>query len=314
MRLSVLTPAFNEAGNLPHLYDQLAPALDRIGLDWEWIVVDDHSRDTTFDVLTELAARDARVRGVRLSRNSGSHIAISCGLQLASGDAAVIMAADLQDPPQTLQAMIERWRAGAQVVWAVRRTRSGEPSHAGFAALYYWVMRNPVGLKDIPARGADFCLVDRIVIDALRRFPERNVNVLALITWMGFRQEQIEYDKRPRAAGQSGWTTARKIRMVVDSITSFSSFPIRVCLITGVALVAAGAIALLAGLFLLPSLGAGILLLLGVVIALSGVQLAALGVIGEYVWRALDESRRRPSFLIEAVTPAGAAATLLPGR
>ena len=314
MKLSVVTPAFNEAANLRHLYDQLAPALDRLGLDWEWIVVDDHSRDTTFDVLSELAVRDTRIRGVRLSRNSGSHLAISCGLQLASGDAAVIMAADLQDPPQTLQAMIERWRAGAQVVWAVRRTRPGEPAHAGFAALYYWLMRHPVGLKDIPERGADFCLVDRVVVDALRQCPERNVNVLALITWMGFRQEQIEYDKRPRAAGQSGWTTARKIRMVVDSITSFSSFPIRMCLIAGVVLMAAGAVALLAGLFLLPSLGAGILLLLGVAIALAGLQLAALGVIGEYVWRALDESRRRPSFLIEAVTPANAAATLLHGR
>ena len=314
MKLSVVTPAFNEAANLRHLYDQLAPALDRLGLDWEWIVVDDHSRDTTFDVLSELAVRDTRIRGVRLSRNSGSHLAISCGLQLASGDAAVIMAADLQDPPQTLQAMIERWRAGAQVVWAVRRTRPGEPAHAGFAALYYWLMRHPVGLKDIPERGADFCLVDRVVVDALRQCTERNVNVLALITWMGFRQEQIEYDKRPRAAGQSGWTTARKIRMVVDSITSFSSFPIRMCLIAGVVLMAAGAVALLAGLFLLPSLGAGILLLLGVAIALAGLQLAALGVIGEYVWRALDESRRRPSFLIEAVTPANAAATLLHGR
>ncbi len=314
MKLSIVTPAFNEAANLRHLYDQLAPALDGLGLDWEWIVVDDHSRDGTFDVLSELAVRDTRVRGVRLSRNSGSHLAISCGFHLASGDAAVIMAADLQDPPETLRAMIERWRAGAQVVWAVRRTRPGEPTHAGFAALYYWLMRHPVGLKDIPERGADFCLVDRVVIDALRQCPERNVNVLALITWMGFRREQIEYDKRPRAAGQSGWTMARKIRMVVDSITSFSSFPIRVCLITGVVLIAAGAVALLAGLFLLPSLGAGIVLLLGVAIALAGVQLAALGVIGEYVWRALDESRRRPSFLIEAVTPANAAATLLQGR
>jgi len=314
VKLSVLTPAFNEAANLAALYQQLAPALEALGPDWEWIVVDDHSRDTTFDVLADLAARDARVRGVRLSRNCGSHTAISCGLHLASGDAAVIMAADLQDPPQTLRAMIERWRAGAQVVWAVRRTRSGEPAHAGFAALYYWMMRHPVGMKEIPERGADFCLVDRVVIDALCQCPERNVNVLALIAWMGFRQEQIEYDKRPRAAGQSGWTTAKKIKMVVDSVTSFSSFPIRACLMAGVALIAGGTVALLAGLFLLPSLGAGVLLLLGMVTALAGVQLAALGVIGEYVWRALDESRRRPPFLIEAVTPANTAATLLHGR
>lgn len=314
MKLSVLTPAFNEAANLRELYRQLGPALDALGLEWEWIVVDDHSNDGTFGVLGELSARDARVRGVRLSRNSGSHTAIACGLQLVSGDAAVIMAADLQDPPQTLRAMVDRWRAGAQVVWAVRRTRPGHPSHARFAALYYWTMRHAVGLQGMPARGADFCLVDRVVVDGLRAFPERHINILALITWMGFRQEQIEYDKQPRAAGQSGWTVAKKIELVVDSITSFSNFPIRMCLLGGLALTVTGTVAFVAGLSRLPGPAAGMLLLLGSVIAVGGLQLVGLGVVGEYVWRTLDASRRRPSFLIEAVTPTTGGATLLHGR
>jgi dolichol-phosphate mannosyltransferase len=224
---------------------------------------------------------------------------------VAAGDAAAIIAADLQDPPETLRAMLDRWRAGAQVVWAVRRTRPGERSHAGCAALYYWIMRHPVGMKEMPARGADFFLVDRAVIGAYRQFPERNVSILALITWLGFRQEQIEYDKEPRASGRSGWTLGRKLQLVVDSVTSFSAFPIRVCSLAGAALMTVGAIALVAGIVLLPSIGGGALFLVALVVGLAGVQLLALGIIGEYVWRTLDEARRRPVYVIEAMTGAG---------
>ena len=303
--LSILTPAFNEAANLGALYERLVQALAPAGADWEWLVVDDHSSDATFSVVEELARRDPRVRGIRLARNSGSHAAITCGLHHVQGDAAVMMAADLQDPPETLAAMLAKWRAGAQVVWAVRRERPGDRGHAGFAAVYYWLMRNVVGLKEMPARGADFFLIDRVVIDAFRKFPERNASVFALITWLGFRQESIEYDKQPRAAGQSGWTLARKITLVVDSITSFTDLPIRLCSYAGASLMALSALVLVASLFLLPSLGAGLLFLLAVMLGLGGLQLLALGMVGEYVWRSLDEARRRPQFVIEASTPHG---------
>jgi glycosyltransferase involved in cell wall biosynthesis len=299
--LSILTPAFNEAANLPALYARLIETMGVVGGDWEWVIVDDHSSDETFAVIERLALRDARVRGFRLARNSGSHVAITCGLHHADGDAAVMMAADLQDPPETLAAMIDRWRRGAQVVWAVRRVQPGERSHAGFAALYYWIMRHLVGMKEMPARGADFFLIDRAVMEAFRRFPERNVSVLALITWLGFRQEYVEYDKQPRAAGRSGWTLARKVTLVIDSVTSFSDFPIRLCSYGGVALMAIALVILIVSLVLLPTLGAGLLLLLSVFIGLAGLQLLALGIVGEYVWRALDEARRRPAYLVEAV-------------
>jgi polyisoprenyl-phosphate glycosyltransferase len=301
VKLSILTPAFNEAANLPVLYDRLVETMRGIDGDWEWVVVDDHSRDETFAVIEALALRDARVRGFRLSRNSGSHVAITCGLHQVDGDAAVMMAADLQDPPDVLSAMVARWRQGAQVVWATRRSQSGDRSHQRFAALYYWIMRYIVGMKEMPARGADFFLIDRAVIEAFRRFSERNVSVLALITWLGFRQEYIEYDKQPRRAGQSGWTLSRKIKLVVDSVTSFSDFPIRLCTYAGVALVAASLVLLVASIALLPQLGGGVLFLLFLIVGLAGLQLVAVGVVGEYVWRALDESRRRPAYLIEAV-------------
>lgn len=299
--ISVLTPAFNEAANLPQLYERLVATMSGVDGDWEWVIVDDHSRDETFAVIEALALRDARVRGFRLARNSGSHVAITCGLHQVEGDAAVMMAADLQDPPETLSAMVARWRQGAQVVWATRRVQPGDRSHKGFAALYYWIMRRMVGLNEMPARGADFFLVDRVVLDAFRKFSERNVSVLALITWLGFRQEYVEYDKQPRAAGRSGWTLSRKIKLVVDSVASFSDFPIRICLYAGVSLMAVSVVLVAFAVSLLPQLGGGVLFLLSLIVGLAGLQLVATGVVGEYVWRALEESRRRPAYLIEGV-------------
>jgi glycosyltransferase involved in cell wall biosynthesis len=305
MRLSIITPAFNEADNLAAMYERLAAAAS--GADWEWLIVDDHSRDATFDVVRALAARDTRVRGLRLARNSGSHAAIACGLHHVTGDAAVVLAADLQDPPETLASMVAEWRSGAQVVWAVRRRLPGETVPAlGFSRIYYFIMRHVVGMKEMPATGADFFLADRVVIDAFRRFPERHVSVLALVTWMGFRQAFIEYDKQPRRAGQSGWTLAKKIKLVVDSVTGFSDLPVRLCSWAGLLLIAAAIVFAMAA----PDLGRGVVLVVAVMLGLGGAQLLALGIIGEYVWRALDEARRRPAFLVEAV--AGAVETAVP--
>ena len=219
---------------------------------------------------------------------------ITCGLHHATGDAAVVMAADLQDPPETLHAMIDAWRKDAQIVWAVRRTRPGVS-----AALYYRIMRQVVGLQEMPAHGADFFLVDRVVLDAFRQFPEANVSVLALITWVGFRQVQIEYDKEPRTGGRSGWTLTRKLRLAMDSIAAFSDLPIRMCWYAGGTCLVAAVLFGMGVVLFLPSLGTGLLLVLAVMIGLTGVQLLAIGVVGHYVWRALEEARRRPQYLIE---------------
>src|SRR5262245_28604368 len=299
MLLSIVTPAFNEEANLDALYERLAKAMVAVGGEWVWVIVDDHSHDDTFAVIQRLAVADPRLRGIRLARNSGSHVAITCGLHHVRGDAAVMMASDLQDPPETLEALLQKWRAGAQVVWATRRERPGDPAHAGFAAVYYWMMRHVVGMTEIPEKGADFFLVDRIVIDAFRRCQERHVSVFALIAWLGFKQDYIEYDKQPRTVGRSGWTLARKIKLVVDSITEFSDAPIKACSVLGTTLLVIGALLLVVGIF---TEGASTLLLVAAMIGLAGVQLLALGIVGEYVWRALDESRRRPPYLIEAST------------
>jgi len=307
--LTVVTPAYNEAENLPALYQRLRNVLDGVGvdMDWEWIVVDDHSSDKTFAVLSLLAEQDDRLRGFRFSRNFGSHMAITCGLHQACGDCAVIMAADLQDPPETIPDLLSEWQRGAQVVWAVRARREGEgATYLGFARLYYALMRHTGALKDMPAAGADFFLLDRQVIDALRQFQERHVSLLALITWMGFRQAFINYDKQPRLHGRSGWSLEKKLKLVADSIVSFTYFPIRVMSYVGSATILLGLFG--AGLVLLQALRGspveGWACLMVVLLVVGGILMVMLGVLGEYLWRALDEVRRRPPYIIEATLKA----------
>ncbi|WP_051470035.1 glycosyltransferase family 2 protein [Fischerella sp. PCC 9605] len=303
--LSVVTPAYNEADNLPLLYERLSQVLDSLTLDWEWIIVDDHSADDTFAAIADLAKQDSRVHGIRFSRNFGSHTAMTCGLHYAQGDCAVIMAADLQDPPETLPDLLTEWQRGAQIVWAVRRRRVGEKaSKAGFAQLYYFLMRHVVGMKQMPATGADFFLVDRRVMEALRYFGESNVSIMALITWMGFRQAYIAYDRRVRPHGRSGWSLEKKLKLVLDSLTSFSYLPIRLMSYIGFIVALLGFIyagfVVVNAIFGHPTPGWSSLMV--VVLVLGGMQMLMMGGLGEYLWRALDESRRRPRYIVEATT------------
>lgn len=307
--VSVVTPAYNEAENLPVLHQRLVEVLDKLAVSWEWVVIDDHSRDATFEVVRRIAAGDPRVRGLRLAHNSGSHLALTCGLHAAAGQCAVVLAADLQDPPETIGPLLDKWRGGAQIVWAVRGEREGATASAlAFAKLYYWMMRRVVGLKNLPSSGADFFLMDRRALDGFRQFSESNASMLALITWMGYRQDQIEYVKQARLYGSSGWNLDKKLKLVLDSVTAFSFAPIRLVSYGGFAITALG---ILLGLFLAvrAALGAAVTgwsAVMAAMLFLAGLQFLVMGMLGEYIWRGLDESRRRPRFLVEDSVPEGA--------
>ena len=304
--ISIVTPAYNEDQNLPILYQRLQKALGDLDLDWEWIVVDDHSSDRTFDVISKISNEDPRVHSIRFARNFGSHVAMICGLHYAQGNCAVVIAADLQDPPETLPALYNEWKTGVQVVWAVREHRSGEKATTlGFARVYYWLMRHIVGMKELPATGADFFLLDRIVIDAFKQFSERNVSILALITWMGFRQGSICYDKNARIHGQSGWDLEKKLKLVVDSVTSFTYLPIRMMSYLGFTLALFGFLYagfIIRNAFVIGSAVEGWSSLMVVVLIMGGLQMLMMGVLGEYLWRTWDEARQRPRYLIEIAT------------
>lgn len=303
--LSILTPAYNEAKNLPVLWERLATVMKGVDADWEWIVIDDHSSDGTFQVMSALAQTHPQINAIRFSRNFGSHTAVQCGLNHAKGSCVVIMAADLQDPPETIPELLAKWRAGVQVVWAVRAYREGEKrTTVGFAHAYYFLMRHIVGLKEMPASGADFFLIDRSVRNALLQFNEHNTSLMVLLTWMGFRQDNIVYDKQARLHGNSGWTLKKKLKLVVDSVTSFTYLPIRLMSYIGFVVATLGFV--YAGIVVINALAGqpaeGWSSLMVVVLIVGGIQMLMMGILGEYLWRALDESRRRPRYLIEATT------------
>jgi glycosyltransferase involved in cell wall biosynthesis len=301
--VSIITPAFCEQSNLPVLHKRLRDALDHLDANWEWIIVDDHSTDDTFAVASRLANDDAHVRCIRLSRNCGSHVSILCGLKNAEGDCAVVFAADLQDEPEAIPSLFQKWREGAQIVWAVRAEREGvSTSTLAFSRLYWWLVRNLTDLKDLPGQGADFFLIDREPLMALAQFEDRNVSTFMLIAWMGFRQAYVSHVKRERAAGTSGWTLTKRIKLVIDSLVSFSYVPIRAMSIVGVATALTGLVyaivVIINYFFQRPSEGWSSLMV--AVLVVGGVQMLMLGVLGEYIWRGVEEARRRPRYLIEA--------------
>jgi dolichol-phosphate mannosyltransferase len=302
-RLSVVVAAFNEEGNLPLLHERVR-ALDwaALGCEPEFVFVDDHSRDGTRAFLRDLAARDGRVKVLRFAKNFGSHKAFTAGLEHCTGDAAVILAADLQDPPETIPQLLAEWRRGAKVVWAVRGEREGvSAGDRLFARFYYALMRRFADVQP-PREGADFLLVDRVVLEELRRAPEKNTSVLLLIQWLGFDQAFITYTKAARHSGRSNWTFSRKLKLAIDSLASFSYAPIRLASLMGVVFALAGfgyAAVIAARAIWWGSPVQGWPALMCIVLIASGVQMLILGVLGEYLWRAYDESRRRPRYVIE---------------
>jgi dolichol-phosphate mannosyltransferase len=302
-KLSLVIAAYNEEGNLPLLYQRVT-ALDwtSLGLEPEFVFVDDHSRDGTQAYLRALAARDPRVKVLRFAKNFGSHRAFAAGLEHATGDAAVILAADLQDPPETIPHLVEKWRAGAKTVWAVRAEREGvSAADQFFARLYYGLMRRFADVHP-PREGADFLLVDRCVLDQLRAAPEKNTSVLLLIQWMGFTQDFIPYTKAARYSGRSNWTFGRKLKLAIDSLASFSYAPIRLASLIGILFAVSGfgyALFVAARAIWWGSPVEGWPALMCVVLIASGIQLVILGILGEYIWRTYDESRHRPRYVIE---------------
>jgi dolichol-phosphate mannosyltransferase len=302
-KISVVTAFYNEAENLPHLRRRLTAAFAELGSDYEIVLVDDHSSDGSQDLAREWVIEDPNVRYLRLSRNFGAHAAFAAGLRYCTGDCAVALASDLQDPPETIPELVSAWREGYDVVWAVRSQREGESwSTKLFAAVYYRLMRR-LALPDMPAKGADFLLVDRQVIDAFKRVPEKNTNFLAIIIWMGFRQTSIEYVKEARQGGTSKWTLAKKIKLFVDSIVSFSYAPIRMMSWLGLLMATVGfvyaAVVVFGWVFGRVQAATGFAALMTVLLIGQGTIMCMLGVLGEYLWRAFDEARGRPTYIVE---------------
>lgn len=300
-KLSVVVPGLNEEGGLPALIDRLRPVLESLDLDWEIIFVDDGSTDGTMALLRSLNASDSRIKAVSLSRNFGKELAAAAGLSYVTGDAAVLMDADLQHPPELIRDFVARWREGYDIVYAQRVDRRADTFLHRWSARAFYAMFEKMSGTELPAGAGDFRLLDRKAVDAMNRMRERVRFNKGLYAWMGFRSVGVPFTVPPRLTGVSRWRPRQLLRFAIDGITTFTTVPLRVWSYLGLLLSVFAFCYAIA--FLYEALVYGISVpgfptLIISVLFFSGVQLISLGVIGEYLGRVYEEVKGRPLFLV----------------
>jgi glycosyltransferase involved in cell wall biosynthesis len=300
--LSVVIPCMNEQQVLKETHQRVLAVLEKALVDFEIVYVDDGSTDATADVLRELQLQDSRVRVVRFSRNFGHQIAITAGLEHASGDAAVILDADLQDPPEVIREFIAKWLNGYDVVYGVRTEREGETAFKRWTAKFFYRFISRLSDTDIPVDTGDFRLLDRRVVNSLLSMPERDRFVRGMVSWLGFSQMAVPYQRAARAAGSTKFSVFRMIKFALDGIFSFSTLPLR--LATWLGFAASGGsilgilIVLLDKYFAVPGMVKGWSSTFIAVLFIGGVQLICIGIIGEYVGRIYGEAKQRPLYVV----------------
>ncbi|MFZ0031681.1 MAG: glycosyltransferase family 2 protein [Candidatus Cybelea sp.] len=307
--LSVVVPLYNEAGIVPQLLERIGGVVERLRseYDYEIVLVNDGSTDGTAAAIRREMERRAHVVLINLSRNFGHQLAATAGLEIAAGDAVILMDGDLQDPPELIETFLRRWREGFDVVYAVRRTRPGESRFKLFTArLFYRIIKRLTRIA-IPLDAGDFRLMSRRVVDALRRSPERNRFLRGMVSWVGFNQTAIEYDRDVRYAGSTKYPLTKMMRFAMDGITSFSDIPLRFASYFGFTV---SAIAFIYALIVIgfklfslnpPAYTPGWASTIVAVLFLGGVQLMSLGILGEYLGRVYDEVKGRPLYLISEI-------------
>jgi dolichol-phosphate mannosyltransferase len=300
-RYSVVVPLRNEQEVLPALAQRLAEVLDGLDGEWEAILVDDGSTDGTYGLAVELHGRDPRFKIVRLSRGFGHQVALSAGLDVARGAAVITMDGDLQHPPEVIPALASEWEAGHEIVYAVMEERQGESRFKEWTARVFYRLLGGLADVDMPPGAADFRLVDRRALDAVRAMRESNRYLRGMFGWVGFSQTGVPYTSPPRPAGRSKYGTLRMLRLATDAVIGFSSRPLRLGLNIGflvsIASIVFGLSALISkliGVFVVPG-WTSIMVLVGIV---GGIQLIVLGVIGEYISHIFDEVKRRPLYVV----------------
>src|ERR671933_84106 len=301
VKLSVVVPLYNEELNVDYLFERLRSVLNRLNMTYEIVCVNDGSRDNTLSCLIEHHHQDTRIKVVNLSRNYGKEIALSAGLDHANGEAVVPIDADLQDPPELIEKLVEKWREGYDVVYATRRSRQGESWLKRFTANAFYRIIDSISRVTIPRDTGDFRLLDRCVVEAIKQLPERNRFMKGLFAWVGYKQTSVLFDRPSRHKGETKWNYWRLWNFALDGITSFSLLPLKVWSYIGL-LVAIPSFFYASFLVLRTLLfGAdlpGYASIMVAVLFLGGVQLVSLGVIGEYLGRVYEEVKGRPLYLV----------------
>lgn len=303
-RFSIVVPIYYNELNLPYTIPRLQKLQEVLSeFELEFVFVDDGSQDNSLEFLLRAQQQDKRIKIVKLSRNFGSMAAVQAGLKQASGDCIGIISADLQDPPELFVTMIEKWGDGNKVVMATRADRDESFSQKIFSNFYYYLM-DRFALKGYPKGGFDFVLIDRQILEEINKINEKNTNIMSLIFWLGHSQATIAYVRQKRLQGKSKWTLSKKVKLFVDSFVSFSYSPIRFMSIIGMV---TAFLSFIYGLLVITNAIFGYIPLQGwttiiaLITFLLGLIMVMLGIIGEYLWRILDESRKRPAFVVDEI-------------
>lgn len=303
---SIIAPIYNEEGNIQVLYDRICAVMDPLGEPWELVTINDGSRDRSLELLEALSAQDSRIKIVNFARNFGHQIAVTAGLDYTSGDAVVIIDADLQDPPEMILEMIERWKAGYQVVYAVREERKGESWFKLLTAKIFYRMIYRITDVDIPLDTGDFRLMDRKVVDALQSMREHNRFIRGMTSWVGFKQTGISYVREARHSGETKYPLKKMVRFAMDAVTGFSYFPLQIMVyfsfIFGVLAILAIPVISVLRVILGDQFLGGQVTTIVLMLLLSSFELFFLFVMGQYIARIYDEARDRPLYIVASTS------------
>ena len=300
--LSIVAPVYNEEEILPEFYARVSEVMTKLDITWELILVNDGSRDRSMEIMFSIAAEDDHVRVVNFARNFGHQVAVTAGIDHAEGDAVILIDADLQDPPEVIGDMLQKWREGYDVVYAVREQREGESWFKLTTAKLFYRMLYRITDVDIPVDTGDFRLMDAKVAQVLRDMREHNRFIRGMTSWVGFKQTGVEYVREERFAGETKYPLRKMIRLAVTAITGFSIFPLQMATFVGFATALISAILIV---FVIIARLSGYQAFEGqtttlvMVLFLGGIQLISLGIIGEYLGRIYDEVRGRPLYVVD---------------
>lgn len=300
--LSIIIPVYNEEANVQILYDRLTKVVEQLELSYEFIFINDGSQDKTIYLVKALVEQDENIKFIDFSRNFGHQIAVTAGLNLSVGKAVVIIDADLQDPPELIVDLYEKMKTGYEVVYAKRRKREGESFMKTFTAKWFYRILKNITSVEIPVDTGDFRIIDRKVVNVLKQMPEHHRFIRGQISWIGFNQTFVEYDRDERHAGETGYTYRKMIKFALDGITGFSDFPLKLATILGFIVSGIAFIVLLYALYMrliVEDYVEGWTSVITSVLFLGGVQLISIGMIGEYMSRINSEVKQRPLYIIK---------------
>ena len=300
--LSIIIPVYNEESNVNLLYDRLTKVVLALGLSYEFIFINDGSKDKTIALVKNLVKKDKHIKYIDFSRNFGHQIAVTAGLDLSMGKAVVIIDADLQDPPELIKDLYEKMQEGYEVVYAKRRKRDGESFMKKFTARTFYRILKSITSVEIPVDTGDFRIMDRKVVNVLKNMPEHHRFIRGQISWIGFNQTFVEYDREERFAGETGYTYRKMIKFALDGITAFSDFPLRLATFMGFMVSGIAFFVLLYALYMrliVENYVPGWTSVITSVLFLGGVQLITIGIIGEYISRINTEAKRRPLYIVK---------------